>query len=49
MFYYIWIPYYAHVADPLYCLLRKGQNFLDEGAKQCNEEDEEISFFCHLH
>lgn len=22
MFYHIWIPYFAHVADPLYCLLR---------------------------
>jgi hypothetical protein len=27
IFYYIWIPHYAHVANPLYCLLRKGQKF----------------------
>jgi hypothetical protein len=27
MFYSIWIPHYAHVVDPLYCLLRKGQKF----------------------
>ena len=27
IFYHIWIPHFAHVADPLYCLLRKGQRF----------------------
>ena len=27
MFYHIWIPHFAHVADPLYRLLRKGQRF----------------------
>lgn len=32
MFYHIWIPYFAHIADPLYCLLRKRQQF------QWNEE-----------
>ena len=24
-FYHIWIPHYAHIADPLYHLLRKGK------------------------
>ena len=28
VFYLIWIPHYAHVADPLYQLLRKDQRFL---------------------
>ena len=28
VFYLIWIPHYAHVADPLYQLLRKNQKFL---------------------
>lgn len=27
VFYVIWIPHYAHVADPLYPLLRKNQRF----------------------
>ncbi len=27
VFYAIWIPHYAHVADPLYQLLRKNQKF----------------------
>lgn len=27
IFYHIWIPHFAHVADPLYLLLRKGQKF----------------------
>lgn len=27
IFYHIWIPHFAHVADPLYSLLRKGQRF----------------------
>ena len=26
-FYHIWIPHYAHIADPLYHLLRKGKKF----------------------
>jgi hypothetical protein len=26
-FYHIWIPHYAHIADPLYRLLRKGKKF----------------------
>ena len=26
-FYHVWIPHYAHLADPLYCLLRKGRQF----------------------
>jgi hypothetical protein len=26
-FYHIWIPHYAHVAEPLYGLLKKGQKF----------------------
>ena len=26
-FYHIWIPYYAHVAEPLYELLKKGPKF----------------------
>jgi hypothetical protein len=27
VFYQIWIPHFAHIAEPLYRLLRKGQNF----------------------
>ncbi|KAL3700490.1 hypothetical protein R1sor_018512 [Riccia sorocarpa] len=27
VFYYIWIPHYAHIAKPLYALSRKGQKF----------------------
>ncbi len=27
LFYHMWIPHYAHIADPLYQLLRKNQNF----------------------
>jgi hypothetical protein len=27
VFYQIWIPHFAHIADPLYQLLRKGQKF----------------------
>ncbi|KAL3697011.1 hypothetical protein R1sor_011087 [Riccia sorocarpa] len=27
VFYYIWIPHYAHIAEPLYALSRKGQKF----------------------
>jgi hypothetical protein len=26
-FYHIWIPHYAHVAEPLYGLLKKGRKF----------------------
>ena len=26
-FYHIWIPHYAHIADPLYHLLQKGKKF----------------------
>ena len=26
-FYHIWIPHYAHIANPLYHLLRKGKKF----------------------
>ena len=26
-FYHIWIPHYAHVAEPLYGLLKKGRRF----------------------
>ena len=35
MFYRIWLPHYAHVADVLYQLLRKGQKFVwkDEHTK----------------
>ena len=26
-FYYIWIPHYVHIAEPLYGLLKKGKTF----------------------
>ena len=26
-FYYIWIPHYAHITEPLYGLLKKGRRF----------------------
>ena len=28
VFYHIWIPHFAHIADPLYRLLRKGEKFV---------------------
>jgi hypothetical protein len=28
LFFKIWIPHYGHLAEPLYCLLRKGQQFI---------------------
>ena len=34
-FYYVWIPHYAHIADPLYGLLKKGRKF------ECNGEPTE--------
>ena len=34
-FYHIWIPHYAHIADPLYDLLRKGKRFEWKPAHTC--------------
>ena len=43
-FYHIWIPHYAHVAEPLYGLLKKGRKFewRDEHAESVRKMKEAL-------
>ena len=44
-FYHIWIPHYAHVAEPLYGLLKKGRKFEwgDEHTESVRKMKEELA------
>ena len=44
-FYHIWIPHYAHVAEPLYGLLKKGRRFewLDEHTESVRKLKEALA------
>ena len=44
-FYHMWIPHYAHVAEPLYSLLKKGRRFewLDEHTESVRKLKEALA------